>query len=107
MSSVRQKAHNYTYRIRGEKTRGTRHGTYVPATFYEIDGMNVVGVYDARSAQTAHDLSEDEAGNLAPREVAKCSKRNRDSGVDMSTRNTARDPDTKGSAYGSEGGFTW
>lgn len=64
--------------------------------------MDVVRVYDACSAETAHDLSEYEAGDLAPRKVAERSKRDRDSGINVPARDTARNPDAEGSAYRNE-----
>ena len=68
----------------------------MPAAFYEIDGMDVVGVDYACAAEATHDLSEDETGDLAPGEVAECSQRNCDGRVNMTARNAAGDPDTEG-----------
>ena len=68
----------------------------MPSTLDEVDGVNVVGVDDPGAAQTAHNLSKDVGGDLAPGEVAEhgeceCYRR-----VDVTSRDTARDPYTKG-----------
>lgn len=68
--------------------------------FHDIDGMNVVRVDDTGTAEASHDLREDVSGDFTPWEVAESSERDRDSGIDMSARYAARDPDTECSTCG-------
>lgn len=71
----------------------------MPAAFEEIDGVDVVRVDDARSAQAAHNLGEDIARDLAPREVTERSKCDSDSGINVPARNAARNPYAEGGAF--------
>ena len=66
--------------------------------FNQIDGMDIVCVYDTGTTDTAQDLGEDVRWNLAPWEVAHSSEGDRYSRVYVTTRDAARDPYTKRSA---------
>lgn len=93
---MRNRNTNSTYRIRRKQTRSARNGTNVPATFDEVDRVDVVRVDDAGATETTHELCEDVRRDLAPREVAEGRKRDGDRGVDVPAGNTTRDPDTEG-----------
>ena len=58
-----------THSVRREQTGSAGHGTNMPSSLDEVDGVDVVGVDDPRAAQAAHDLGEDVRGDLAPGEV--------------------------------------
>ena len=84
-----------TYSIGGEQTCSTRNGTYVPTALDKIDSVYVVCIYDTSTTKSAHNLSKDVDGNLAPGEITESSEGNGDCRVDVTSRNTARYPNAE------------
>lgn len=64
-----------------------------------VDGMDIVGVDNTGATDTAEQLGEDVARDLAPWEASQSCERNGDSGVNVSARNAARDPGTQCKPY--------
>ena len=54
--------------------RGTRDCPNIAPALDCIDGVDVVGIYDASTTYATHKLRGDVRGNLTPREIAQRSK---------------------------------
>ena len=61
--------------------------------------MEVVGIDDESATHSAEELRKNVRRDLAPWEVAECGERNRHSGIEMSARDSARDPDAGCDTY--------
>lgn len=65
------------------------------AAFDNVDGTNVISIYDASTDNTAKELADKVARNFPPGEIPESRKCYRHRRVDMSARNTTRDPNSE------------
>ena len=71
----------------------------MPSTLDKIDRVDVVRIDERRAAQATHDLRENVDRDLAPREVAESSERDRHGGIDVTSGYPAGHPHTQRRAY--------
>ena len=66
-----------TYGVSGEKASGSQCSD-VPSALHDIDGVYVVGIDAASTADSSQELGEDVDGHFAPWEVSECRESNGD-----------------------------